>query len=347
MSERTNRLTGAGMMRAAVSGHSATDRTAGLHVADAADGLRPGVSVVVPVYRSVNTLEALCTRLADVLPRVTDSYELILVDDASPDGSWARISALSRENPWVRGIELTRNSGQHNALLCGIRDARFATVVTLDDDLQHPPEELPKLLAKLAEGHDVVYGTPERLHHGLLRDLASRLTKMALRSAMGIDIARGVSSFRAFRTMLRQASAGYSSTFVSIDVLLTWGTSRFAEVPVAHGPRERGESGYTWRRLATHALNMITGFSTLPLQFASVIGFAFTVFGLAILMYVLLRYVIGGSTVPGFTFLASLIAIFAGAQLFALGIVGEYLARMHLRMLDRPPYLVRERTDTR
>ena len=235
-----------------------------------------------------------------------------------------------------------RNYGQHNALLCGIRVVRYDVVITMDDDLQHPPEEIPKLLAKLAEGYDVVYGTPEHEQHGFGRDFASWISKIALQNVMGAEIARKISAFRAFRAEVAKAFAHYAGAFVSIDVLLTWGTNRFCLTPVRHEPRKEGTSGYTFRKLVTHAMNMMTGFTTLPLQFASMVGFIFTLFGVAILAYVVGRFLWLGGSVPGFPFLASIIALFSGAQLFALGIIGEYLARMHFRMMDRPAYVVRE-----
>jgi undecaprenyl-phosphate 4-deoxy-4-formamido-L-arabinose transferase len=239
---------------------------------------------------------------------------------------------------------MSRNYGQHNALLSGIRAARYGVIVTLDDDLQNPPEEIAKLIARLDETTDVVYGTPQEEQHGFLRDQGSRITKLALQSAMGAETARNVSAFRAFRTRLREAFATYRGPYVSIDVLLTWGTTRFSHVQVRHEPRMLGASNYTFRKLITHAFNMMTGFSTLPLQIASVIGFLFTLFGLVILVYVLVSFVTNGSVVPGFAFLASIIAIFSGAQLFALGIIGEYLARMHFRTMDRPTYLISQQT---
>jgi undecaprenyl-phosphate 4-deoxy-4-formamido-L-arabinose transferase len=271
------------------------------------------------------------------------SYEIVLVNDGSRDASWNAVATLADQFPEVRGVDLMRNFGQHNALLCGIRSAQGKIIVTLDDDLQNPPEEIPRLLAKLDEGYDVAYGTPEREQHGLLRDMASRITKIALQNAMGADTARNVSAFRAFRTRLRMAFATYQSPFVSIDVLLTWGTTRFAALKVRHDPRYRGVSNYTVRKLITHALNLMTGFTTLPLQVASMLGFALTLFGIGILFYVIGRYFISGGAVPGFPFLASIIAIFSGAQLFSLGIIGEYLARMHFRMMERPPYVESER----
>ena len=238
-----------------------------------------------------------------------------------------------------------RNYGQHNALLAGIRAAQHEVIVTLDDDLQNPPEEIPKLLDKLAEGFDVVYGTPQHQRHGLWRDLASAITKLTLQGAMGAETARNVSAFRAFRIQVREAFYSYQDSHVSIDVLLTWGTTRFAAVSVRHDPRQVGASNYTFRKLVTHSLNMMTGFSTAPLQVASLIGFVFALFGLIVLIYVLGRYLIQGGSVPGFPFLASVIAIFSGAQLFALGIIGEYLARMHFRMINRPTYVVREHAE--
>jgi undecaprenyl-phosphate 4-deoxy-4-formamido-L-arabinose transferase len=249
--------------------------------------------------------------------------------------------------PRVRGIDLMRNYGQHNALLCGIRAAAGAVIVTMDDDLQHPPEEIGKLLAPLGEPGeevDVVYGTPLAEQHGLWRDLASRATKLVLEGAMGAAVARRVSAFRAFRAELRDAFSQVANPYVSIDVLLTWATTRFAAVPVRHDPRRAGRSNYTFRMLARHAFNMVTGYSVGPLKLASLVGFASTLLGLLVLVYVVGRYLIQGTTVPGFPFLASVIAIFAGAQLFTLGIMGEYLARMHSRLMSRPVYSVRRVT---
>jgi glycosyltransferase involved in cell wall biosynthesis len=299
------------------------------------------ISVVIPVYRSETILPELVRRLESVLVAIAEKFELILVNDCSPDRSWDVISHLAAQYSWICPINLMRNYGQHNALLCGIRAARYEVIVTMDDDLQHPPEEIPKLMEALAGGYDVVYGTPEQEQHGLGRDFASWVTKIALQNVIGAEIARQVCAFRVFRAQVAKAFAHYEGSFVSIDVLLTWGTNRFAATPVKHRPREEGTSGYTFRKLMTHAMNMMTGFSTLPLQFASVVGFAFTLFGIGILFFVLGRYLAHGGSVPGFPFLASIIAIFSGAQLFALGIIGEYLARMHFRSMQKPPYVVR------
>jgi glycosyltransferase involved in cell wall biosynthesis len=289
------------------------------------------LSVVVPVYNSEASLAELAARLRPVLEKTASSYELILVNDGSRDGSWRVIEELASRHDWIRGINLMRNFGQHNALLCGIRAARHGVIVTMDDEL--------------AEGFDAVYGTPDTRQHGFFRNLASWITRVALQSSMGAETARHASAFRVFRTSLRDAFASYRSPFVSIDVLLAWGTSRFGAVRVDHRPRLTGTSNYTFRKLAVHGLNMMTGFSTLPLQIASLTGFTFTLFGILLLAYVLVRYAIEGGSVPGFPFLASMIAIFSGAQLFSLGIIGEYLARMHFRMMEKPTYVARKEND--
>jgi len=305
------------------------------------------ISVVVPVYNSESILPALIQRLEPALAALAPQYEVLLVNDGSRDQSWEAIQDLARSFPWVRGINLMRNYGQHNALLCGIRAARFEILVTMDDDLQHPPEEIHKLTAKLAEGFEVVYGYPEHERHGFLRNIASVMTKLALQRSMGADTARHVSAFRAFRTQARDAFANYHSPFVSIDVVLTWATTRFVAIQVRHDPRRSGISNYTFRMLFRHAMNMMTGFSILPLQLANLLGFLCTAFGGCILAYVVGRYLLYGTTVPGFPFLASIISIFSGAQLLALGIIGEYLARMHFRMMERPTYTVREQITSR
>lgn len=303
------------------------------------------ISVLVPVYRSEKTLAPLIKKLADTLASMPADYEVLLINDGSPDRSWDIIGELAREYPFVHGINLTRNFGQHNALLCGIRAARKDVIVTIDADLQNPPGEIPKLIAKLSEGYDVVYGVPQKKQHGLMRLLASWMVRITLKSALNVESAFQGSSFRAFRTRLREAFDSFNGPSVSLDVLLTWGSTRLCSLPVKHEPRPAGESSYSFTKLFAHCFDVLTGFSTMPLQIASLIGFFFTLFGLGVLAYVIGRYLILGYSVPGFPFLASIIAIFSGAQLFALGIIGAYLARIHFRIMNRPTYVVRSTTE--
>lgn len=309
------------------------------------DGLMSSISVVIPVYRSENSLPLLVKDLAAELPKLSDDYEVILVEDDGGDGSWKAIEQLSAKHEFVRGYKLMRNFGQHNALLCGIRAARCDLIVTMDDDLQHPTGHVRVLLDKLAEGYDVVYGAPTNLRHGLLRNVASQTTKVVLGGVMGAETARNVSAFRVFRTNLRDGFAHFRGPLVNIDVLLTWATSSFVAIRVPHAPRSIGKSNYTFGKLVAHAFNMMTGFSTLPLRLASALGLVMTAFGSVILAYIAFSQLFAFRLeVPGFTFTASLVSIFAGVQMFALGIIGEYLARMYLRVMDRPAYVVRQTT---
>jgi len=302
------------------------------------------ISFVIPVYRSAESISELHRRISAVFERKNPEIEMVFVEDCGGDDSWGVVQQLAAVDSRVRGFRMSRNYGQHNALLCGIREAQGDIIVTLDDDLQHPPEEIPKLLAKLDEGYDVVYGPPLREQHGLLRDMASRITKMALEGSMGASNARQVSALRVFKTRLRDAFEEYRSPTVNIDVLLTWATTSFSAVNVQHDVRKFGQSGYTPAKLVRHALNMMTGFSTRPLQLASLMGFSFALFGVGILAFVLFRWLLQGSVVPGFVFLTSIIAIFSGVQLVSLGIIGAYLARIHFRTMDRRPYVVSQKT---
>ncbi len=232
-----------------------------------------------------------------------------------------------------------RNYGQHNATLCGVRAAHYEITITMDDDLQHPPAEICRLLEKLDEGYDVVYGVPRQLPQGFWRNQITKYTKIVLANTMGVPSVRNMSAFRAFRTNLRGAFAEFRSPNTILDVLLSWGTSRITAVVVDIQPA-RG-SNYNFFTLVKATLLVLTGYSTGPLRLASLVGLFMTLFGLAIFVYVLVTYFIAGS-LPGFPFLASIIAIFSGAQLFTLGIIGEYLAHMFDRSMGRPAYVVQE-----
>jgi glycosyltransferase involved in cell wall biosynthesis len=274
--------------------------------------LNSSISVVVPVYNSAKSLNQLAQRLANILPNLTDTYQLILVNDCSTDNSWQIIENLTSSYSWIIGIDLMRNFGQHNAILCGIRASSYDVIVTMDDDLQHPPEEMEKLLNKLSSGFDVVYGTPKIDQHGVWRNLASKTTKLALRMATDISIVPNISSYRAIRRHLCRVFDEYKSYFVLIDVILAWGTSNISSVEVNHEPRAKGKSTYTFRKLLFHTLNLVTGFSVVPLRLASYLGFIFALFGVIVLVFVLIRYFIEGGVVSGFPFLASIISIFSG-----------------------------------
>jgi undecaprenyl-phosphate 4-deoxy-4-formamido-L-arabinose transferase len=297
------------------------------------------LSVVVPIYRGEKLLEPLVERLSKSLPGFAKKYEVILVNDGSPDGSWAVIERLAKKYKWVRGIRLMRNFGQHNATLCGVRLAQYEVVVTMDQDLQHPPEEIPVLLAELEKGFDVVYGAPKKLPQGFLRNLLTANMKKILANVMGVPSVKNISAFRAFNTYLRSAFENFQSPSMIVDVLLSWGTTRFTSVQVDIA--EAQTSNYNFSTLVKAAMLILIGFSTKPLRLASWIGFMMTLFGLGVFIYVMVIYFTVGS-LPGFPFLAAIIALFSGTQLFTLGIFGEYLARMFDRSMDRPPYIIHQ-----
>ncbi len=296
-------------------------------------------SVVIPVYRGEATIAPLVGQLAKVLPTIADRYEVILVNDGSPDDSWKVIEQLSQKYPWLCGINLMRNYGQENATLCGIRQAQFEIIVTMDDDLQHDPRDLPKLVQKLSEGYEVVYGVPRVRRQVWWKRALTGLVKRAISWVMGVQTVRDISSFKAFRAGLKRAFSSINGPDVQIDVLLSWATARFASVEIEEAPRTSGKSNYSLFKLMKVSLLVLTNYTTVPLRFASILGFVFTALGVVALAYVLVVYFVEGS-IPGFSFLASTIIIFSGVQLFALGIIGEYLARIFGRSSGRPPYVI-------
>ena len=303
--------------------------------------MNPSISVVIPVYNSESILPILVARLLEALKSICSNYEILLINDGSQDKSWKSIQKLSDKNKQVRGVNFRRNFGQHNALLCGIRLAQHDVIITMDDDLQHPPEEIHKLVQRLNEGYDVVYGIPAKLVHSSWRNFSSGFTKRFLGKILGIEGIKYISAFRAFKKELRTAFDQFDSPNVIIDALLRWGTDKFGTVEVNEQHRTVGRSNYDLFKLAKFTMLVLTGFSTVPLRFVSLIGFFLTLFGITVLVFMLVKAFFDGDF-PGFPFLASIISIFSGAQLFGLGILGEYLARVFNRSMRVPTYVIGE-----
>lgn len=299
------------------------------------------ISVVIPAYNSEASLPDLAQRLFAVLGTIGVPAEVIIVNDGSRDRTWRVIENLASRYPSLVAIDLMRNYGQQNAQLCGVRTAKGNVVVTMDDDLQNPPEEIPRLLERLSEGYDVVYGAPEERKHTRLRNWSAVLAKAILSKFSGHAIARDAGDFRAFWTDLRDAFPPVLGSRFSLDALLSWSTSRFSRVYVRQDIRYEGRSNYSLRRLMVHFLNLLTGFSSRPLHLATVTGLPLAAAGCAGFAYILL--VSKGSAGLAFDWrpLAAVLAIFSGVQMVFLGILGEYLARMHFAALRRPDYVVR------
>ena len=301
------------------------------------------VSVVIPCFHSGGTLAELVSRLELTLQSCSDDHEIWLVVDDGQAATWRLAARLAGEYPSVRAIRLSRNYGQHNALVAGVRAARHGVIVTMDDDLQHPPEQVPTLLRALSDEVDLVYGVAAREEHGVLRSLASRTVKATMAAMLGVRHARQLSAFRAFRAHLASGFGQIAGPHTSVDVALSWGTTGVAAVTVAMNQREIGKSGYTLRKLLHYTTNMLLGYSTLPLRLVTWTGLGVGVVGLGLFGKLAFQYFTGRTTVAGFTTIASMVAIFAAAQLIALGVLGEYVGRIHSTGMGRPTYLVRER----
>jgi glycosyltransferase involved in cell wall biosynthesis len=221
----------------------------------------PGVSLVVPVHEGAAALVELVNRICAVLDQRHVTFEILLVDDGSTDPSWPTITSLCAADERVSGIRLARNSGQQQALLCGIAASRFEVVVTIDDDLQNPPEEIPKLLDAIADGGDLVYGVPQRVSHGRRRRMLSHAGKWLLFGALRRRALLHLSSFRAFRSELRRSIIAAEARILIIDSVLVSKAADVRAVAVAHHPRRQGGSSYGFLRLAVHSLRMVQAFS--------------------------------------------------------------------------------------
>ncbi|HUG92240.1 MAG TPA: glycosyltransferase family 2 protein [Planctomycetaceae bacterium] len=305
------------------------------------------LSVLVPVYRSAAILPELVRRLAAVLEQLGRRYELIFVDDGSPDGSWQVLQQLQAADPeHIIAIQLMRNFGQHNALMCGLRHSQGRYVVTIDDDLQHPPEEIPRLLETAVRGrYDLVYGAYASKRHAWGRNLGSGLVNAFYRIAFRTRTR--VTSFRVMSRPLVDTILSYTLNFIFLDGLLAWNTTRIGECSVEHHPRAHGRSGYSIGKLLGLALNLFTSFSVLPLRCASALGVGVAFGGLAAAAYYLARYVASDIHVPGYASTIVAIMILGGTQLLAIGVMGEYLGRLHINANGKPQYSQRTVLDRR
>ena len=301
------------------------------------------ISVLVPVYNSAQTLHELVNRTIKVLDRLSGQSEIVLVDDGSVDRSWETLCELQKEFPdRLVTIQLMRNFGQHNALMCGLRHARGRLLITLDDDLQTPPEEIPKLVDRIeAEQLDLVYAQYKSKQHELWRNLGSGLVSLFYRLVFRMRVK--VTSFRVLRRELAEQILAYDLNFTYLDGLLAWNTQRISGVEVEHHTRQSGRSGYSFGKLFLLAMNLFTNFSLFPLQIVSLLGFAFSLIGFVLGTYYLVRALSQTIVVSGYASLIVSIFILSGVQLLALGVLGEYLGRLHLNVNRKPQYGIRSK----
>lgn len=303
------------------------------------------ISVVVPVYRSKSTLEALVGRLRETLISLVghEAFEIILVDDNSPDDSWHELKRIYEiDSSHLKIVKLMRNFGQHNAIMCGFNQASGQYIVTIDDDLQNPPEEIPTLYHAILNSHfDVIYGDiSQGKKHNPIRNLGSWLVVRFAQIVFQHKIP--LSSFRIIKQEVVQGIIRYDHNFTYIDGLLAWCTQNIGSVPVKHEPRLEGRSGYTVRKLVVLAINMFTNFSLVPLQAVSILGICFALCGFAFGIFYMIAWFSRNIIVPGYASQIVSILVLGGVQLLSIGVIGEYIGRIHLNLNRKPQFIIRE-----
>lgn len=300
-------------------------------------------SVVVPVYNSASSLPELHARIDQTFKGLNRPFELILVEDGSRDNSWEIMKSLRADDRRVKIVRLAKNYGQHNALMCGFKFTRGDFVLTIDDDLQNPPEEIPKLIRAIeSSNHDVVFGVPMRRAHSAIRNTASFTYFRLLAKAMGENANLRLSNFRIIKKHVIDHILSVSSPNPIVGLLLLNVTDRIASVPVEHHERRYGCTTYSNAKLVKLFLHGILYNSFLPLKLVWYLGIGCLGLSGGLGLYYLIRYLTGTITVSGFTTLVLLILFFSGIQMFAVGVVGEYLLRIIQEVRQIPPYTIRD-----
>ena len=302
----------------------------------------PRCSVVVPCYRSEKTVQPLLQRLRAVFAGLKQTWEVVFVDDDSPDGVGATLDALRADDPEHVGVvHLLRNAGQHAAIMAGLQRVRGQVVITMDDDLQHPPEEIPRLLEALQPGVDVVYGGADHRRHAAWRNAGSALVRALMVVTIGKPRRLVLSSFRAMRREVADALTRARSPYLVLDAEVFRVTTRAVHVEVEHHARADGRSSYTLGALVRLATNLVFNHSALPLRLISVLGIAAAVVALVFGSTIIAKRILGIPQQMGWPSLAVLITFFGGATLFSLGMIGEYLIRIIHQTAQRPQFHVR------
>jgi glycosyltransferase involved in cell wall biosynthesis len=306
-----------------------------------------GLSMVIPVYGSEKVLPELVHRLQETLdqiPHLKQNYEVIFVCDCSPDRSWKVMQELAAQYPWVHGISLRMNAGQHNALMAGFAQARGAIVMTMDDDLQHSPSDIPALLAELDDGRDVVYARFKSRKHASWKVAGSRLNDIVAGYLMQKPKGLYLSPFRAMRAAIVQDILRYQGPYVYVDGLILSVTRNIGSVDVDHHDRYAGDSGYSFKKSLSLWLKMATNFSIVPLRITSFMGLLMAGLGFLLAVLLVIQKFTYDQMPIGWSSLIVTVLIIGGMQLIALGMLGEYLGRVLLTLNSRPQYVIGETT---
>lgn len=299
-------------------------------------------SVVIPVYNSARMLPELHRRLTTVMQGLGKPYEIIFVDDCGRDNSWHVLQELATGDTAVLAIQLMRNAGQSNATLCGLAHAQGGIIITMDDDLQHPPEEIPALIEALGPDVDVVMGVPKEKKHNWFRRLGSNVMHDINCYLLGKDRNLRFTSFRLMRRAVVDGLLSLRTLSPALGPMINSVTHRIINTTVKHAPRKEGRSGYTFRRLFSQTMSNLIGYSMLPLRLLAVMGGVGIVLSVAFAAVLVIHYLQGG-VVPGWTSIALLLVLISGFNFFAFAIIGEYVLRILQRVNATPQYFVRAR----
>lgn len=303
------------------------------------------LSIVAPAFDEEEALPLFIRRTRAVMDRLGGDVELVLVDDGSLDGTWEVILAACREDSRVRGVRLARNFGHQLALSAGLAVAGGNAVVTLDADLQHPPEVIPELLEAARVGYDVVYAvrTPDDAE-GAAKRLSARAFYFILNKLTKLDLPEGAADFRYMSRRVVNALVAMPERHRFLRGMTRWVGFRQTYVPYARCERDGGHSKYGLARMAALAWDAVTSFSAVPLRLAGVMGFVVSLLGFSYLAYVICMRVFTDATVSGWTSVTAAVLVLGGAQLICLGIFGQYLGRMYEDVKSRPLFLIADDT---
>ena len=307
-----------------------------------ADALpQPAVSIVIPVFNESASIPRLHTRLHQVLQQLGRSSEVVYVDDGSTDRSLEELLLVQGWDPAVKVVTLARNAGQHAAVLAGFAHARGAVVVTLDADLQNPPEEIPRLLAEIDAGHDAVGTRREGRNDPFLRRAISAVVSRLASLAVGVPMTDCGSMLRAYRRPVVDEILRLAERALFIPALGAWLAARPTEISIRHEARLAGRSRYSPLRFMQLGFDLMTGFSLVPIQLVSLAGLGVSLLGIAFGAFLLIRRLILGPESEGLFTLFAILFVFVGILIFAVGLVGEYVGRIYAEVRRRPSYVVR------
>jgi undecaprenyl-phosphate 4-deoxy-4-formamido-L-arabinose transferase len=306
----------------------------------------PAVSVVIPVYNEEPNLERLHERLERVLADLGQPYEVIFVDDGSHDRSLEVLCRLQEKHEAVRVIQFSRNYGQHAAVFAGLDHARGDVIVTLDADLQNPPEEIPRLLDKISQGHDVVGGWRQSRQDNVVRRCLSWAVNRFTSRAVGVAVRDHSCMLRAYRRDMVDVLRNCSEVSSFIPTLANLYAASPTEIPVAHERRNHGRSKYSPFRLLRLNFDLVTGFSLLPIHLVSLAGLGIALLSLGLGGFLLLRRLLMGPQSEWMFVLFAVLCFFAGIQVLALGLIGEYIGRIYMQVRCRPRYVIQRVFET-